>query len=162
MADQGPVCACRDVSFLAGCSKAPEEKEKPPVSVQVTSVTQATIRRIVQGEGALFPLEQAGIMPKISSPVQKFLVNRGDHVKRGQLLAVLENRDLISAAAESQGAVEQAQANFRTTQVSTVPDSIVKAQTDMEAARDTRESAKKTPREPAAAIQGRRFGRPPG
>jgi multidrug efflux pump subunit AcrA (membrane-fusion protein) len=128
---------------FAGCSKAPEEKEKTPVSVQVTAVTQATIRRIVQGEGALFPLEQAGIMPKISSPVRRFLVNRGDHVKQGQLLAVLENRDLISAAAESQGALEQAQANFRTTQVSTVPDSVVKAQTDMEAARDSSEGARK-------------------
>src|SRR5436305_5002989 len=128
---------------LIGCAKAPEEKEKPPVPVQVTAVTQATIRRIVQGEGALFPLEQAAIMPKISSPVQRFLVNRGDHVKRGQLVAVLENRDLVSAAVESEGALEQAQATFRTTQVSTVPDSVVKAQTDMEAARDAREGARK-------------------
>ena len=36
-------------------------------------------------------------MPKITAPVQKFLVNRGDHVKQGQLLAVLENRDLTAA-----------------------------------------------------------------
>ena len=130
------------VVLLAGCSKPPE-KEKSPAPVQVTAVTQATIRRIVQGDGALFPLDQAGIMPKISAPVQKFYVNRSDHVKRGQLLAVLENRDLISAAAESQGAVEQAESNLRTTEISTVPDSVVKAQTDLEAARETRDSAKK-------------------
>ncbi|MFL6415997.1 MAG: efflux RND transporter periplasmic adaptor subunit, partial [Bryobacteraceae bacterium] len=128
---------------LAGCGRSPEDKEKPPVSVQVTSVTQATIRRIVQGEGAFFPLEQAAIMPKIASPIHKFLVNRGDHVKQGQLLAVLENQDLIAAAAESAGALKQAQANFRTTQVSTLPDSIVKAQIDVEATRDARESAKR-------------------
>src|SRR5579871_2862598 len=88
------------VLLLAGCSR-PAEKEKAPAPVQVTAVTQATIRRIVQGDGALFPREQAGIMPKITAPVQKFYVNRGDHVKRGQLLAVLENRDLVAAAAES-------------------------------------------------------------
>lgn len=129
--------------FLAACSKPHEEKEKPPVPVQVTAVTQATIRRIVQGDGAFYPLEQASIMPKVSAPVQKFYVRRGDHVRRGQLLAVLENQDLIYAAAESKGAVEQAQSNLRTTEVSTVPDSIVKAQTDLEAARDTRESAKR-------------------
>ena len=127
---------------LASCSKPPE-KEKAPAPVQVTAVTQTTIRRIVQGDGALFPLDQASIMPKISAPVQKFYVNRSDHVKRGQLLAVLENRDLISAAAESQGAVEQAESNFRTTEISTVPDSVVKAQTDLEGARDVRDSAKK-------------------
>ena len=74
--------------------------------MQVTAVTQATIRRIVKGDGALFPVDQANLMPKIAAPVQKFYVNRGDHVKQGQLLAVLENRDLIAAAAESKGAVE--------------------------------------------------------
>jgi multidrug efflux pump subunit AcrA (membrane-fusion protein) len=128
------------IVFLAGCSK-PAEKEKAPAPVQLAAVTQATIRRVVQGDGALFPLDQASIMPKISAPVQRFYVNRGDHVKQGQLLAVLENRDLISAAAESQGAVEQAESSLRTTGTSAVPDSVVKAQTDLEAARETRDSA---------------------
>jgi len=130
-------------AFLTACSKPAEEKEKAPVPVQVTSVTQATIRRIVQGEGALYPLDQASLMPKIAAPVQRFYVHRGDHVKRGQLLAVLENRDLIYAAAESKGAIDQAQSNLRTTEVSTIPDSGVKAQTDLAAARDTRDSAKR-------------------
>ena len=118
------------VVVLVGCSKAPEGKENV-APVQVTAVTQATIRRIVQGDGALYPLDQASIMPKITAPVQKFYVNRGDHVKQGQLVAVLENRDLVYAAAESKGAVDQAEANLRTTEISTVPESIVKAQTDL-------------------------------
>jgi HlyD family secretion protein len=127
--------------FLAACSQPPE-KEKAPAPVQVTAVTQATIRRIVHGDGALFPRDQANLMPKISAPVQKFYVNRGDHVKQGQLLAVLDNRDLIDAAAESKGAVEQAESNLRTAEVSTIPDSMVKAQTDLESAREARDNAK--------------------
>src|SRR5580693_8141767 len=133
-----PVAA---LLVLAACNH-PEEKEKAPAPVQVTAVTQATIRRIVRGDGALFPRDQANLMPKIAAPVQKFYVNRGDHVKQGQLLAVLENRDLIDAAAESKGAVEQAESNLRTTEMATVPDSVVKAQTDMESARETRDNAK--------------------
>jgi multidrug efflux pump subunit AcrA (membrane-fusion protein) len=129
--------------LLAACVQREEQKEKPAVPVQVTAVTQTTIRRIVEGEGALYPLDQASIAPKVSAPVAKFYVHRGDHVKRGQLLAVLENRDLLYAAAESKGAVEQAQANFKTTEVSTLPDSVVKAQTDLEAAREVRDSAKR-------------------
>jgi multidrug efflux pump subunit AcrA (membrane-fusion protein) len=109
--------------------------------VQVTAVSQATIRRIVHGDGALFPRDQASLMPKITAPVRKFYVNRGDHVKQGQLLAVLENRDLIDAAAESKGAVDQAESNLRTTEVATVPDSVVKAQTDAESAREARDNA---------------------
>ena len=59
--------------------------------------------------------------------MQKFYVNRGDHVKQGQLLAVLENRDLIDTAAESKGALEQAESNLRTTKGATVPEAVVKA-----------------------------------
>ena len=50
-------------------------------------------------------------MPKISAPVSKFYVNRGDHVKAGQLLATLENRDLVAAAAAAKAQLDQAEAN---------------------------------------------------
>jgi HlyD family secretion protein len=129
--------------FLIGCGKPPEKEEATPALVQVTAVTQATIRRIVQGDGVLFPRDQASVMPKLSAPVQKFYVSRGDHVKPGQLLAVLENRDLTSAAAEGKGAVDQADANLRATEGATVPESVSKAEIDLETARDTRDNAKK-------------------
>ena len=77
---------------MSGCSKKEENEAEAPAPVQVTAVTQDTIRRIVSGDGMLFPRDQASVMPKIASPVEKFYVNRGDHVKQGQLLAVLESR----------------------------------------------------------------------
>jgi HlyD family secretion protein len=128
--------------LFQGCSK-PKEAEKGPAPVQVTSVTQATIRRIVKGDGALFPIDQAGLMPKLAAPVQKFYVHRGDHVKQGQLLAVLENGDLVAAVTESKGAIEQAESNLRATEGATIPESVVKAQIDLETARDARDNAKR-------------------
>jgi multidrug efflux pump subunit AcrA (membrane-fusion protein) len=106
-------------------------------------VTQDTIRRIVAGDGMLFPRDQASVMPKIASPVEKFYVNRGDHVKQGQLLAVLENRDLTAQAAEGQGAMDQAESNLRTTSGASVPEAVVKAQTDVEADKQAMDAAKK-------------------
>lgn len=129
--------------LLGACSKPEEKAEKAPAPVQVTAVSQATIRRIVSGEGAIFPRDQANVMPKIAAPVQKFYVNRGDHVKQGQLLAVLENRDLIDASEESKGMVEQAESNLRTTQGATVPEAVGKAQIDVQTAREARDNAKK-------------------
>src|ERR1035441_1170382 len=79
--------------LLAGCSKKEAKEAEAPSPVQVTAVTQDTIRRIVAGDGMLFPRDQAAVTAKIASPVQRFLVQRGDHVKEGQLLAVLESRD---------------------------------------------------------------------
>jgi HlyD family secretion protein len=129
--------------LLPGCAKKEEKETEAPAPVQVTAVTQNTIRRTIAGDGALFPLDQANVMPKIAAPVQKFYVNRGDHVKQGQLLAVLENRDLVAAAAESKGGVEQAESNFRATEGATVPEAVTKAQTDLDAARDSRDAAKR-------------------
>src|SRR6202162_541510 len=121
--------------LLSACAKKEAKEAEAPAPVQVTAVTQNTIRRTIAGDGTLFPLDQANVMPKIAAPVQKFYVNRGDHVKQGQLLAVLENRDLVAGAAESKGSVDQAEVNFRTTQGASVPEAVVKAQTDVDADR---------------------------
>src|ERR1035437_3659014 len=135
------MTSCLVATF--GCSKKEGAEAEAPAPVQVTAVTQDTIRRIVTGDGMLFPRDQASVMPKIASPVQKFYVNRGDHVKQGQRLAVLENRDLTAQAAEGQGAVDQAESNLRTTSGAAVPEAVVKAQTDVEAFRQAMDAAKK-------------------
>src|SRR5258705_12159255 len=80
-------------------------------------------------------------MPKIAARVQRFLVQRGDHVKEGQLLAVLEARDLAAGTAESRAQVTQAEANLRATTSGTVPESIVKAQTDVDTAKQAEDAA---------------------
>jgi multidrug efflux pump subunit AcrA (membrane-fusion protein) len=128
---------------LSGCSKKEAGEAEAPAPVQVTAVTQDTIRRIVNGDGMLFPRDQASVMPKIASPVEKFYVNRGDHVKQGQLLATLENRDLTAQAAEGQGAMDQAESNLRTTSGASVPEAVVKALTDVDADRQAMDAAKK-------------------
>ena len=128
---------------MSGCSRKEENEAEAPAPVQVTAVTQDTIRRLVSGDGMLFPHDQAGVPPKIASPVEKFYVNRGDHVKQGQLLAVLESRDLTAQAAEGQGAMDQAESNLRTTSGASVPEEVVKAQTDVDADREAMDAAKK-------------------
>lgn len=129
------------VLLLAGCSKKEEAEAEAPAPVQVTVAQQATIRRTVVGEGTLWPRDQASVMPKIAAPVQRFLVQRGDRVKAGQLLAVLESRDLTAAAAEARAQLAQAEANLRSTQAAAVPEAVVKAQTDADAAKQTEEAA---------------------
>ncbi len=131
------------VLLLAGCSKKDAAETEAPAPVQVTVAQQATIRRTVLGEGTLWPRDQASVMPKIAAPVQRFLVQRGDRVKAGQVLAVLEARDLTAASAESRAQLAQAEANLRATQSAAVPESVVKAQTDADAARQTEEAAQR-------------------
>jgi len=136
------VCAL----LCSGCSKKGDDegkKAEAPAPVQVTAVTQDTIRRTVEADGVLFPLDQASIMPKISAPVQKFTVNRGDHVKAGQLVAVLENRDLSAAVVEGRGQLTQAESNFRATSSATVPEEVVKAESDVQSGQQALDAAQK-------------------
>src|SRR5712691_1908790 len=96
-------CLCVAVgATLAGCRG--QEKEAEPIApVQVAPAIRGSIRQIVTADAVLYPRDQANIMPKISAPIRRFLVNRGDHVRRGQILAELENRDLVAAAVASKG-----------------------------------------------------------
>jgi multidrug resistance efflux pump len=111
--------------------------------VRVSPAIKGSIRLIVNADAVLYPRDQANIVPKISAPVRRFLVNRGDHVKQGQLLAELEKSDLAAAAQESRGQYEQAQSNYRSTATAGVPEQMTKAQTDVDAAREAMDAAKK-------------------
>lgn len=129
--------------LASGCAKKAPEEAEAPAPVQVTGVTQEPIRRIVAGDGVLFPVGQSSVVPSLSKPVTKFYVNRGDHVKEGQLVATLENRDLKAAVENAQAQVNQATINAHSTELATVPEAVVKAQTDVESDRETLDAAKK-------------------
>lgn len=133
--------------LLAGCSKPVKEEggdeETAAIPVQVEAARRETIHSYVTAEAVLYPLKQATITPKISAPVARFLVQRGDHVQEGQLLAVLEDRDLIAAAQESQQLYEQAKATYENTSAVTIAGDLTKAKADVESARETRDAAQK-------------------
>jgi HlyD family secretion protein len=128
---------------MSSCEKKEEKEAEPIVPVQVTAVRQDSIRRIVTADAVLFARDWSNVMPKISAPVRKFYVNRGDHVTQGQLVAELENGDLRAAAAESTGQLAQAEANYRTTAGAAVPEEVSKAQADVQAAKQAADAAQK-------------------
>jgi HlyD family secretion protein len=144
MSQRTLLLAAAALLVLSGCAKkAEEEKAEAPAPVQVTAVTQETIRRTVEGDGVLFPQDQAGVVPKVSAPVLRFLVNRGDRVRAGQLVATLENRDLSAAVAESRGQLNQAESNLRSTSSATIPEEVTKSEADVQSAQQTLDAAQK-------------------
>ncbi|PYX95095.1 MAG: efflux RND transporter periplasmic adaptor subunit, partial [Acidobacteria bacterium] len=131
------------LAVSAGCGCSKEKKEEPTVAVQVAPVEKTTVQRTVSAEAILFPLQQSALVPKISAPVKAFYVKRGARVRKGQLLAVLENRDLSAAAVENKGAYEQAEAAYTTTTAATLPEEIQKAKADLESATKALEAQQK-------------------
>jgi len=120
--------------LFTGCSKEFGEKE-PVVPVQVASVEKTTIEYTVSSEAVLFPLAQSAIIPKITAPVKTFYVKRGSPVHEGQLLAILENKDLTAAAQDTKGTYDQAQATYEISTASDLPQEIQKAELDVQAAK---------------------------
>ena len=99
--------------LLSGCSKPSEEEVAPTVTVQVDAAQKEPIQLKVIADAVLYPKDQAAIVPKIVSPVKKFYVDRGSHVKAGQLLVDLESQDLTGAHQKSQGGYQQAEATYQ-------------------------------------------------
>jgi HlyD family secretion protein len=121
-------------ALLSGCKKT-EDVPPPEVSVQAEKVERKPLTEYVSGEAILVPQAQAAIVAKISAPIKKFLIQRGSRVKKGELLAVLENADLVAAVQDSQGALKQADASYATTTKAGVIEDLQKAQLDLAQAR---------------------------
>lgn len=136
------ICGCGLLALaIGGCSekKVPE----PVVKVQTAVAKRAPIDLMVNAEGVLYPLHEADLTPKVSAPVEKFYVNLGAKVRKGQLLATLQNSDIAAAALENQGVYEQAQANYQSAVSAGVPEEMQKAQADATQAQQAYEAAEK-------------------
>ena len=117
------------LALLPGCRK----DAAPPtlVTVQAEHPEQGPIAEQIDADAVLAPVAQAAIAPKISAPVRKFYVERGQKVHAGELLATLENADLAAAAMDNKGSLEAAQATYATTTKAQVPEDTLKAESDL-------------------------------
>jgi len=133
--------------FLGGCGKGKDsEKEKAAeaaVPVLVETANKGAIDHMIITDAILYPVNQASITSKITAPVKRMLVNRGDHVRAGQVLLELESGDLAATARETQQQYEQAQANYETVRGATAPEDRNKAQSDVQVAEQTVAAAQK-------------------
>ena len=129
------------VLLSAACSH--EKAEETAVAVKAAGVQKTEIQKVVSADAVLFPVQQAALVPKISAPVKMFYVNRGSKVHKGQLLAVLENRDLAAAQEDTKGAFQQAEAAYATGTAASLPEEIQKATGDAQAAKELYEAQKK-------------------
>lgn len=130
------------LAVITACGKG-EQEQKPEVTVQTAVAHTADVSRVINAEAIIFPIAQSIVTPKINAPVKKFYVTRGQRVRRGQLLAVLENRDLSAAALDNQGAFEQAEANYNTSVNATIPEEAQKTELDVQTTRQELDATQK-------------------
>jgi HlyD family secretion protein len=121
--------------LFSGCKSQQADETTPTVTVQVDSAEKGPIQRKVVTDAVLYPRDQAAIVPKIPSSIKKWNVDKGSHVKAGQLLGELESSDLAGAAQKSQGGLTQAEATYQMT--------VQKSAQDLKFAKQSLDSAQK-------------------
>ncbi|HEV7967020.1 MAG TPA: efflux RND transporter periplasmic adaptor subunit [Candidatus Acidoferrales bacterium] len=99
--------------LFSGCGSKGEVQAAPTVTVQVDAAEKEPIQRKVVTDAVLYPRDQAAIQAKVVSSIKKWDVDKGSHVKAGQLLGELENQDLTGAAMKSEGGLTQAEATYQ-------------------------------------------------
>jgi HlyD family secretion protein len=102
-------------------SSASEEAVAPIVSVRVAKVEKQTIAAPVSAVGTIFPRDQATVAAKISAPIKTMGLLKNQVVKAGQVIAVLESRDLTAQRNEAVAALNQERANERSVTTGTIP-----------------------------------------
>ena len=134
-------------ALVTGCGKGGGAKEaaetEAPTPVTVEPAVRGAIDHVITADAVLYPINQANVIPKLSAPVRRILVNRGDHVRVGQLLAELETADLAAAAEETKHQYEQTQAASQTLTGATVAEDRAKAESDVKSAQQALDTAQK-------------------
>ena len=136
------------IALLASCGKKKEGEEaggenEAPTPVTVENAVLGAIDHVVAADAVLYPINQANVTAKISSPVKRVMVNRGDHVRAGQVLVELESGDLAALANESKSQYEQAEAAYQLLTGATVHEDKTKGQADVQSAQQTFDAARK-------------------
>lgn len=136
---------------LSGCKKNAAvdsaDSADAAVSVKAEHPTVGPISEEIAADAILAPLAQAAIASRISAPIRAEYVQRGAHVRKGQLLLTLEDRDLQGTALDSKGGLTQAQAAYTTAIQATIPEDVQKAQLDVAQAKANLDVANRTAEE---------------
>jgi HlyD family secretion protein len=83
---------------------------------KLAKVEKGDLAKSVVATGKVTPITKVEVKSKASGIVKKLLVDYGDHVKKGQLLAQLDKVEIEAQVAQSRAALDAAEANLNSSQ----------------------------------------------
>lgn len=87
-------------------------KGPPAVTVEVAPIQRASIHDIQSFTGTLIPRAQFIAAPNIGGQLKKLMVNIGDVIKKGQMIALLDDEEFVQQAEQSKAELKVAKANL--------------------------------------------------
>jgi membrane fusion protein (multidrug efflux system) len=105
--------AIRDKSALIAANKAAESsREKPPVNVVTLTLSPTTITDRINLPGVVEPWTRLSLMAKLNGSITKVLVKEGDHVNKGDLIALIEDDDFRIALERAEATYDLAKSEY--------------------------------------------------
>jgi HlyD family secretion protein len=122
-------------------STTTEEPTAVVVSVKVAKVEKETIAAPVSAVGTIFPRDQATVAAKVSAQIKTMALLKNKFVKAGEVIAILESRDLVAQRNEAVAALNQERASERSVTTGTIPQTNAQ---DQKALRDAQAKVRTT------------------
>src|SRR5512144_690682 len=87
-----------------------ETQVTPTVSVKVAKAEKGNIAAQLTAVGTIWPREKADVAAKISAQITKMSLLKNKLVRAGEVIAILESKDLLAQRAEALAALNEARA----------------------------------------------------
>jgi HlyD family secretion protein len=114
------------------------------IPVRAASVERGSIRSVISTNGKIEPVQNFEAHAPVNTTVRKLLVKEGDHVKKGQLLVVLDDSAARSQAARAQAQLKGAQADVQAVARGGSQEEVITLQTQIVKARANRDAAQRS------------------
>ena len=98
-----------------------ETEVTPTVSVKIVKAEKGEIANPITAVGTIWPREKADVAAKVSAQIKKMALLKNKVVHTGEVIAVLESRDLEAQRNEAVAALNEARANERSLITGTIP-----------------------------------------
>lgn len=103
---------------LYGCGQKKAATKAMPqpdeaIPVKTAPILQGGLNRSIEATGLLFTEDESKLSFKIGGVIESVLVNEGDFVKPGQLLALLKNTEVAAQVSQVKLNVEKAERDYR-------------------------------------------------
>jgi RND family efflux transporter MFP subunit len=111
--------ACSGDGSTAAAQTSAAAAEKPVIDVAVARATVGTVQSVLEISGTLTPRSRVGVQPKLPGRLERVLVDIGDRVNAGQVVATLDRGEVdaqvdaaMAAVGVAKAAIESAEATL--------------------------------------------------
>jgi HlyD family secretion protein len=117
------------IIVLVSCEKKREETTvEKAIPVEVAPVKLGTIAKEIKFTGSIEANTEVQVYPKITATIEEMKVDKGDSIKKGDVIAFLESEELEAQAAQTAAALKTVQAQWTQMEVGARPEELAQAE----------------------------------